>query len=194
MARLVGERRLALGVACGGLVLAGIAGADPRFAPIGDLPGAQFWSVAAGLSADGWIVVGQSEALVDDPPGAYSLDEAFRWTREGGIEGLGILAVGPSFPVSGALATSADGRIVVGFSSHDDGRMALRWTPETGMEGLGDLGLGYVESEANDVTDDGSVIVGRGYNVSTQASTSTATSTVCSPPPRITPLIGATSA
>ena len=64
--------------------------------------------------------------------------EAFRWTRETGMVGLGTLNNGLG---SSASAVSGDGNVVVGDSL--DGalagavRRAFRWTQQTGMVSLG---------------------------------------------------------
>lgn len=56
--------------------LAGVVG----FQGLGDLPGGNIFSQAAGVSADGSVVVGQSNSA--------SGGEAFRWTAGGGMVGL----------------------------------------------------------------------------------------------------------
>ena len=100
--------------------------------PLGELPGGEFRSQATGVSADGLVVVGES-ATTSGP-------EAFMWTSEGGMEGLGVLgtASGGAFE-SIARAVSADGSIIVGKTSSVSGIEAFRWTSETGLVGLGDL-------------------------------------------------------
>ena len=61
---------------------------------------------------------------------------------------------------STAMAVSADGHVVVGYSSSSNGTQAFRWTQATGMIGLGDLPGGNFASYAFAVSADGSVIVG----------------------------------
>jgi probable HAF family extracellular repeat protein len=76
--------------------------------------------------------------------------------------GLGDLP-GPGQFASQALATSADGRVIVGLSQRPQnmhGYNAWRWTPTTGMVDLGDLPGGDPHGIANDVSADGSVVVG----------------------------------
>jgi probable HAF family extracellular repeat protein len=63
---------------------------------------------------------------------------------------------------SEARDVSADGLVVVGFSSTASGYQAFRWTQQIGMSALGDLPGGRVASTANAVSADGSVIVGDG--------------------------------
>jgi probable HAF family extracellular repeat protein len=62
------------------------AGRARRHGRLGDLPGGEFHSVAIGVSADGSVIVGPS-----DSASGY---EAFRWTSDGGMVGLGDLPGG----------------------------------------------------------------------------------------------------
>jgi probable HAF family extracellular repeat protein len=62
---------------------------------------------------------------------------------------------------SNAQAVSADGSVVVGYSSTASGDEAYRWTASDGMVGLGHL-TGYANSYSDAVSADGSVVVGRG--------------------------------
>ena len=61
---------------------------------------------------------------------------------------------------SWALDVSADGSVVVGWGTSDQGREAFRWTAAEGMVGLGDLPRADFRSEALAVSADGSTIVG----------------------------------
>ncbi len=83
--------------------------------------------------------------------------EAFRWTSAGGMVGLGDLGDPTS---SVAMASSADGSIVVGWSGTGSGNEAFMWTPAAGMVGLGDLPGGDVSSFARGISADGSIIIG----------------------------------
>ena len=56
------------------------------FVSLGDLPGGRFQSAAIGVSGDGHVVVGEGSS----PQGR----EAFRWTAETGMIGLGDLPGG----------------------------------------------------------------------------------------------------
>jgi probable HAF family extracellular repeat protein len=111
-------------------------------------------SQAYGISADGSVIVGNSSGT--------SGTAAFRWTSDDGMVGLGDLPGGPVH--SRALGVSADGSVIVGTSSVDGAVEAFRWTSDDGMVGLGDLpgGRSYLGSIAQDVSADGSVIVGYG--------------------------------
>ena len=116
------------------------------FMGLGDLPGGSFSSSAYGISADGTVAVGTSNS---------SLNEAFRWTSGGGIEGLGNLGYS-----SISWGVSADGGVVVGYSNYSGSAdQAFNWTSGGGMTGLGFLS-GDGVSRATDVSADGSVVVG----------------------------------
>lgn len=104
-------------------------------------------------SADGSVVAGTV-----NPPGGGGFVEAVRWTTEG-AQPLGFLSGGSSSFVNGM---TSDGTTIVG-SSYTDGFTLLeayRWTERSGMISLGDLPGGEVLAAANDVSADGSVIVG----------------------------------
>jgi probable HAF family extracellular repeat protein len=113
---------------------------------LGDLDGA--WnsrqSQAYAVSADGSTIVGSAKST-------GTLHEAFRWTAEEGMIGLGDLP-GGMFE-SGAMAVSADGSIIFGWSSAGQSE-GFRWTEETGMVSLGPDGI------IEDVSADGSVGIG----------------------------------
>jgi probable HAF family extracellular repeat protein len=125
------------------------------FRSLGDIPSGFQEATAYGMSTDGQVVIGSGE-------GPYA-DEAFRWTLQGGMEGLGFL---PGGDASMALAVSADGSVVVGYSTVDEGREAFRWSPTDGMAGLGDLPGGALGSIAHSVSADGSIVVGAGTSAS----------------------------
>lgn len=113
-------------------------------------------STAVGVSADGTVVAGTvwSDLVTF---------RAFRWTSGGGMTGLGLL---PDGRYTQAHAISADGSVVVGDGygeeRNDEG---FRWTSSGGMESLENRPEPYIgyydESEANGVSADGSVVVGR---------------------------------
>jgi probable HAF family extracellular repeat protein len=73
-------------------------------------------SEAAGVSADGTVVVGRSATS--------NGDRAFRWTEETGMVSLGTLA---GTDRSRARGVSADGRVVVGESGRSSGMRAFIW-------------------------------------------------------------------
>jgi len=119
------------------------------FELLGDLPGGEARSEAYAVSGDGSTVVGISVSA--------SGIEAFRWTRAEGMVGLGDLP-GGNFS-SYAFGVSADGSVVVGISYSAKNREAFRWTESEGMVGLGNLG--GLWSSAEDVSADGTIVVGK---------------------------------
>ena len=86
--------------------------------------------------------------------------QAFRWTADDGMVGLGDLP-GGHFS-SHATDASADGAIVVGYGSNAVDLEAFRWTSDGGIVGLGDLAAGAAISRAHSVSADGEVVVGYG--------------------------------
>ncbi len=135
---------------CSLLIAPTLAQPEPFFMGLGDLPGGSFRSRAFGISADGTTVVGGSSSLEGE--------QAFMWTRTGGMVGMGDLA-GGSFDSRG-FGVSADGTVVVGRGNSINGIESFRWTAQTGMIGLGDLPGGSKNNWANAVSADGLVIVG----------------------------------
>lgn len=127
------------------------------FTGLGDLPGGIFRSAAAAVSADGLVVVGTSS--VDGGVRGSPTSEAFRWTVESGMQGLGELPGGTI--LSSATDISADGSIIVGSSVSDLGREAYRWESSTGMVGLRPDPAGEF-SYAFGISGDGKTIVGEG--------------------------------
>jgi probable HAF family extracellular repeat protein len=108
---------------------------------LGTLPG-DWLSTAAAASGDGSVVVGDSK-----PPIIFMRPirrEAFRWTSESGMVGLGQVHPGGT---SWATDVSADGNFVVGNATldplieiaHPDISEPFRWTPDAGMVGLGQM-------------------------------------------------------
>lgn len=106
---------------------------------------------AAGMSADGLVVVGEVRPDRDVP-------RAFRWTQEDGLELIESLSGRDGR--AGAVATSADGSVVVGWCDSPDGSQAFRWTAESGTVGLGGLVGEELKSVAMGVSADGSTVVG----------------------------------
>jgi probable HAF family extracellular repeat protein len=100
-----------------------------------------------GVSSDGSVIVGASGT------------QAFRWTASGGTVGLGYLS---GKTMSGAYVVSADGSVVVGTSYNTSyaNQQAFRWTQSGGMQGLGFLPGDSNGCWADDISPDGSVIVG----------------------------------
>jgi probable HAF family extracellular repeat protein len=127
---------------------------------LGELAGGSYFSAAEGVSRDGSVVVGTAKSA----NGA----EAFRWTADEGLTALGDLPEGEFS--SGANAVSGNGAVVVGRASGPAGPDAFLWTAQQKMRSLTALvgsvpsAVGWQLTEARDVSDDGSVIVGVGIN------------------------------
>ena len=119
-----------------------------RFINLGDLGGqVGSSSTARDISADGSVVVGSV--------GPLGAQQAFRWTEQTGMAGLGQL---PGNSDSGAAAVSADGNLVVGGA----GSNSFIWTKGAGLASLPSL-PNYRVNIAQDVSSDGNVIVGHAY-------------------------------
>ena len=108
------------------------------------------YSYARAVSADGNVVIGQSD-LADN-----SSSRAFRWTADGGMQDLGTL--GGYY--SQAYDLNDDGSVVVGYSYVDTNNSyhAFRWTEAGGMQDLGTLGGRYSYAEGVNAT--GAVVIG----------------------------------
>jgi probable HAF family extracellular repeat protein len=125
---------------------------------LGKLPGYpngwHFASSAYAVSNDGRVVVGQAHS-------AEGL-EAFRWTAQTGIVGLGDDPNGDFG--SSAVDVSGDGSVVVGSVTTGavQQNMAYRWTEATGFQLLGVLSDSITNnfSHALGVSQDGSIISG----------------------------------
>jgi probable HAF family extracellular repeat protein len=112
------------------------------------------------IAADGAVAVGWSGV---DPVNEAPHGQAFRWNQGGGMIGLGVL---PGYDYTDASDVAVNGTVIVGRSwsgAHTFvGAEAFRWKQNTGMIGLGDLPGGQLNSRANGVSEDGSVVVGQG--------------------------------
>lgn len=122
---------------------------------LGDLPGGLFLSSANAVSANGDVIFGfGTSSTLGTQANTGSRSEAFRWTAQGGLEGLGTL---PGTMGSIAYATSANGAVAVG--STESSERAFRWTNEGGMEDLGTL-PGGGKAGARSISSDGSIVAG----------------------------------
>ncbi len=139
-------------VLCGGLFCLLLTGGLPSFQAqaqtaegftgLGSLPMGEKHpnSYAYGVSADGSVVVGQSNG------------KAFFWTAHGGMEALsGVSSV--------ATAANTDGSVIVGYGQKGFSTRAYRWTRDGSVEDLGSL-EGTSTTYAYGVSGDGSIIVG----------------------------------
>jgi probable HAF family extracellular repeat protein len=86
--------------------------------------------------------------------------EAFRWTPEGGMQGLGYLKAGSNY--SRAFAVSRDGSTIAGISQwgFDAERTGFTWTEQGGMMPLPHLPGANPYADARAINADGSVVVG----------------------------------
>ena len=132
-------------------VLAGSAHAQ-SFQGVGDLAGGPTSSAAYAVSADGNVVVGQSQSA--------SGGRAFRW-QQGSMTVLVDLA-GGSFD-SWALGTNADGSVIVGTAHDGSVHRPVRWDSSGGVAIPQPAGFSG-GSVANGISQDGSVISGYATN------------------------------
>jgi uncharacterized membrane protein len=108
---------------------------------LGDLQGGNFSSAALDVSGIGSVIVGFGSS--------YSYDqEAFRWTLQGGMVGLGVL---PGSDYSIATCISEDGQVIAGVS----GNRPFIWTQGEGM-----VALSSYQGTVTDISADGSRMVG----------------------------------
>jgi len=110
-------------------------------------------SHARGVSENGLAIVGFMSNSRNE-------DEAFRWTAEDGVVGIG---VPPGSSNSTAEAVSGDGSVIVGSFRGPASPRAFRWTAKDGMVELADLPGGISEGNASDISADGTLIVGSGF-------------------------------
>src|SRR6266700_4462535 len=110
-----------------------------------------FGTDARGMSWDGKVVVG-TVVSSDQPP----VVQAYRWTRSGGLVGLGCPSSPGSQPLSSAWAISGDGSTIAGYATFDGTFVAYRWRAQTGFQPLENGNKGIPRA----VNGDGSVIVG----------------------------------
>ena len=131
------------------------------------LPSDNIYSVA-GISDDGSVIVGTSNATVD------RRRLLWRWTDDNGMSqilpGSADKAFASGFTSQGRIV-SADGAIIVGSlwdwdteaNSNGNNLQAFHWTEETGLQLLPAL-HGFTQSLVADMTADGSMILGLSAN------------------------------
>jgi probable HAF family extracellular repeat protein len=124
---------------------------------LGDLPSdlVAYGSAAFGVSDDGRTVVGVGAGVFCGEEG-----EAFVWTPETGMVGLGLLPAGRL--VSRAYGISGDASVIVGCGKTAPGFQAGKWLDWYVFQELGDLPGGPFDSRAYAVSADGLTIVGTG--------------------------------
>jgi probable HAF family extracellular repeat protein len=138
-------------VSVAALLTGGAWAQQPSITWLGTLPnGAR--SYAQGVSADGAVVAGYDEAVIDDEGVGGEL-RALRWTRTGGTTPLATRGAN-----SQSLAVSADGRVIVGWTEHPNGWRAAKWGADGSLTLLGTLG--GAQSAAYGVSANGAIVVG----------------------------------
>ena len=131
-------------------------GFPPFFQGLGGLD-SPIASLGFGVSGDGSTAIGPSTSSL---VGGGTL--SYRWTYATGIVSLGSFPGGPFASVASGI--SSNGSVIVGSSDNE----MYRWTLGGGMVGLGDLpgGSSGGGSAGQDVSDDGTVVVGSGHSAS----------------------------
>jgi Tol biopolymer transport system component/uncharacterized membrane protein len=161
------------------------AGGTATIVGVGDLPGGAYESLVNGVSDDGGVVFGNSNV-------AAPKSQAFQWTEEFGIEGLGVDPEGTSAVAASSyghyvavtsltplwewfiytaplgLERIADGDVVgisadASVTASNDTRGALRWTAATGAVLLDVYGSDS-GTRALGISADGEFIVGSSYD------------------------------
>ena len=131
---------------------------------LGTLAGSTY-SHATGVGSHGNVVVGFVGNTSEDRESEATVERAFRWTKDGGMESLGTVS---NRMYSAAWGVSGNGEVVVGvaFNPSSDPEepmanpLAFRWSnPISGMVSLGALNQGS-GSMAFGANGDGSVVVG----------------------------------
>jgi probable HAF family extracellular repeat protein len=121
---------------------------------LGFLPGYDGRTYGSGISSDGLVVVGT--ACFDSSGNC----EAFRLAN-GSMTGIGFL---PGYPTSEAIATNADGSVIVGQGDNGPVRQAFRWVQNSSGGGGNISAIPFLNggsvSFGNNVSADGSVVVG----------------------------------
>jgi uncharacterized membrane protein len=132
--------------------------------------GSSSWAVDT--SADGTVVVGNAVHHMEGYTSKFT--EAFIWTDEGGMVGLGSLAEIPmKVLLSEAKGVSGNGEVIVGQTCTSTGtELPFIWDAQNGMRSLSDVladecGLdltGWDLVMATGISANGLTIVGIGYN------------------------------
>ena len=183
----LGANYEATSISADGAVIIGkyfLAGLDPRCQVFGGCTRAFIWTAATGaqdlgllngfeteahaLSADGSLIVGEASS-------STAFRRAFIRTPTTGMQDIGTLIVPnePDFSVSRAFGMSATGSVIVGEAVPPQTSpqpnlitRAFRFTPSGGFEILTTL-PNEIQSRANAVSADGTVIVGDSYDTNT---------------------------
>ncbi|HED53391.1 MAG TPA: hypothetical protein ENJ00_04230 [Phycisphaerales bacterium] len=125
------------------------APAQPQLVPLGDLPGGPFLSVGSALSGNGLVAVGHSQGSI-----GLGTSEAFRWTAETGMTGLGR----PMNGSSSAANISSNGQYIVGDNITADGIAGIVWAPDGRILTIPDIPGGRDVTKTADVSNTGVVV------------------------------------
>ncbi len=129
---------------------------QPSFQGTGNLtPGPTGYGIADGVSGNGLVVVGTSNAQT---PVAHS--EGFLWSAAGGILGIGLPANGLA---STAECASFSGSVIAGAASVGPTSLEAlpcRWTAGSGFQFLTPLPANAWYGTVRDMSDDGATLVG----------------------------------
>ncbi|HVT11236.1 MAG TPA: PEP-CTERM sorting domain-containing protein [Fimbriimonadaceae bacterium] len=123
--------------------------------------GATFnYSYGTGVSGDGQVACGYAAS-----PTYTTSFHAMEWTRQNGMQDMGLYSGQNPYDATSALAVSRDGSTIVGRGNPggqgSPPQRAFRWTESGGYEVLGVMSGGTVSS-ATGVDGDGSVLTGIG--------------------------------
>lgn len=161
------DRQRAYAISGDGSVILG-SGTSGGFVWNGDNVIAELGTFPAGTAAypaassfDGSVIAGSVISPSDR--------QAFVWSSEGGLRGLGDLGDGSLS--SSASALSYDGRVIAGSIESDSGRTAFVWNESEGMQSLEvllqTLGVdldGWKLAYAIGISGDGKSVLGYGFN------------------------------
>jgi probable HAF family extracellular repeat protein len=156
------------GGSCSGHVFRWVSnGSGGTMQDLGHLPGQYATdSLAFGLSTDGLVVVGSSQA--------ENNDQAFRWTAAGGMQDIGFALTGGN-DWSEADAANADGSVVVGYAGVGNETHAFMWRQDLGTVDLNvylpSIGInltGWLLKFGTALSADGRTIVGYGEHYGVQ--------------------------
>ena len=151
-------------------------GSDGAIQGLGFLPdpGPITYSAGRAITPDGSTIVGTAHGAVGAGGYAY---QGFRWTPSAGMQGLGVSGTRGNLGSTAAMDVSADARTIVGAwggeTGFGDGSQAAVWKAGLGWRDLetwlvNDYDLDNVADwtlvEALGVSNDGSVIVGWGFD------------------------------
>lgn len=129
---------------------------EPSFTGVGALGPGATGSIINAVTPDGTVAVGFTNSSA---PGG---GEAFQWTSDNGITGLGVGTGSQSV----AYGVSNNGTVIAGDSISDSGSQSFQWTQPNNFTVIGDIPGGGNTSVARAVSADGTTIVGQGSSTS----------------------------